>query len=44
MKLSRRQFLKYCSLAAGALGLSSATILKINEALADVQGTGPDVV
>jgi len=44
MKLSRRQFLKYCSLAAGALGLSSATILKLNEALADVQGTGPDVV
>jgi hydrogenase small subunit len=44
MRLSRRQFLKYCSLAAGALGLSSATILKLNEALADVQGTGPDVV
>lgn len=44
MRLSRRQFLKYCSVAAGALGLSATTVMKLNQALADIQGTGPDVV
>jgi len=44
MRLSRRQFLKYCVAAAGVLGLSNTTVLKLNEALADIQGTGPDVV
>jgi len=44
MRISRRQFLKYCSVAAGALGLSASTILKLEKASADIYGTGPDVI
>lgn len=44
MLITRRQFLKYCSVAAGALGLSTGTIMKLEQALADVAGTAPDVV
>jgi len=32
--ITRRQFLKYCSVAAGALGLSAATLYKLNELMA----------
>jgi hydrogenase small subunit len=35
MRITRRQFLKYCSIAAGALGLSAGTLLKLEKALAD---------
>jgi hydrogenase small subunit len=34
MLISRRQFLKYCTIAAGALGLSATDLIKIDKALA----------
>lgn len=34
MRITRREFLKYCSIAAGALGLSAGTMMKLEEALA----------
>jgi len=34
MQISRREFLKYCSVAAGALGLTATDLLKLEEALA----------
>lgn len=34
MRISRRDFLKYCSVTAGALGLTATDLLKIEEALA----------
>jgi len=42
MKFSRRDFLKYCSIAAGALGISSSAMLKLDKAMANA--AGPDVV
>jgi len=39
MRITRRDFLKYCSITAGALGLSSGTLLKIDQALALNGGT-----
>jgi len=42
MRLSRRDFLKYCSIAAGALGISSSAMLKLDKAMANA--AGPDVV
>jgi hydrogenase small subunit len=38
MNISRRQFLKYCSIAAGAIGLTSADLLKLEKATAAVGG------
>ena len=34
MLISRRQFLKYCTVAAGALGLSATDLIKLDKALA----------
>lgn len=34
MRITRREFLKYCSITAGALGLSAGTVLKLEQALA----------
>jgi len=34
MKITRRQFLKYCSVAAGALGLTATDLMKLEKALA----------
>jgi len=38
MRVTRREFLKYCSVAAGALGLSAATLFKLKETLAKEGG------
>jgi len=40
MRISRRDFLKYCSVAAGALGLSATDLLNVEKALA-VNGALP---
>jgi len=34
MRITRREFFKYCTIAAGALGISSSTLLKLETALA----------
>jgi len=34
VRITRREFLKYCSVAAGALGLSASTLMKLDQALA----------
>jgi Ni,Fe-hydrogenase I small subunit len=34
MRITRREFLKYCSVAAGALGLTSTDLLKLDQAFA----------
>jgi hydrogenase small subunit len=34
MKITRREFVKYCSIAAGAIGLSSTNLMKLEHALA----------
>jgi len=34
IKITRREFLKYCSMAAGALGLSATTLVNVDKALA----------
>jgi hydrogenase small subunit len=34
LRITRRDFLKYCSVAAGALGLSAGTMMKLDNALA----------
>jgi len=39
MRISRREFLKYCTIAAGALGLTTSDLLKIEETFAK---TGDD--
>lgn len=38
MLISRRQFLKYCTVAAGALGLTSTDLLKLEKAFANESG------
>lgn len=38
MKVTRREFLKYCTVAAGALGLSAAALFKLKETLAKEGG------
>ncbi|MEW6570580.1 MAG: twin-arginine translocation signal domain-containing protein [Nitrospirota bacterium] len=38
MLISRRQFLKYCSIAAGALGLTATDLMKLEKALAATGG------
>lgn len=42
MRITRRDFLKYCTIAAGALGLTTTDLLKIEQAFAK-EGT-PQVV
>jgi len=49
IRVTRRDFLKYCSVAAGALGLSASTLMKIENVLAKEDnittgGKVPDVV
>jgi len=44
MRISRREFLKYCTIAAGALGLTTTDLLKIEETFAKVNDGGPHVV
>jgi len=44
MRITRRDFLKYCSVAAGALGLSASSLMKLEKAMASVDGAGPDVI
>lgn len=45
LRITRREFLKYCSVAAGALGLSCSTLMKIESALAkDVSNGGVPVI
>jgi Ni,Fe-hydrogenase I small subunit len=45
MRISRREFMKYCTIAAGALGLTTTDLLKIDEALGKTgDPTAPHVV
>jgi len=47
LRITRRDFLKYCSVAAGALGLSAGTMMKLDNVLAktvDINGTSLPVV
>jgi Ni,Fe-hydrogenase I small subunit len=44
MRISRREFLKYCTIAAGALGLTTTDLLKIEDAFAKIGNGGPHVV
>ncbi len=38
MKISRRDFLRYCGISAAALGLSATDLMKLSEALATTSG------
>lgn len=38
LRITRRDFLKYCTIAAGALGLSATTLMKIDTAIAKTGG------
>lgn len=40
LRITRREFLKYCSIAAGALGLSCSTIMKLETAMAKEAANG----
>jgi hydrogenase small subunit len=42
VRITRRDFLKYCSVAAGALGLSASTLMKVENVLAN--SNAPTVV
>ncbi|MGW8180655.1 MAG: twin-arginine translocation signal domain-containing protein, partial [bacterium] len=42
LRITRREFLKYCSVAAGALGLSATTLMKVESVLANP--TAPTVI
>jgi len=47
LRITRRDFLKYCSVAAGALGLSAGTMMKLDNVLAktvDINGNSLPVV
>jgi len=45
LRITRRDFLKYCSVAAGALGLSTGTMMKLENALAkDISDNGIPVM
>jgi Ni,Fe-hydrogenase I small subunit len=44
VRITRRDFLKYCSIAAGALGLSASTLMRVENVLAKVGDGGPDVI
>ena len=39
VRITRRDFLKYCSVAAGALGLSASTLMKVEKVLANYKRT-----
>lgn len=41
MRITRRDFLKYCSIAAGALGLTATDLFKLEEALGDTSQALP---
>jgi len=43
-RFSRRDFLKYCSIAAGALGLSAGTLMKLENALAKDATSGNGIL
>ena len=38
LKITRREFMRYCALAGGAIGLSGTGLLKLNEILASENG------
>lgn len=40
LRITRRDFLKYCSIAAGALGLSASTLMKLDKAMAKEAANG----
>ncbi|MBM4145216.1 MAG: twin-arginine translocation signal domain-containing protein [Nitrospira sp.] len=40
LRITRRDFLKYCSVAAGALGLSAGTLMKLENAIAKESSQG----
>jgi len=40
VRITRREFLKYCSVAAGALGLSASTLMKLEKAYAKETSSG----
>lgn len=40
LRITRRDFLKYCSIAAGALGLSAGTLMKLENAIAKETAAG----
>jgi len=40
VRITRRDFLKYCSVAAGALGLSASTLMKLEDAVAKETAVG----
>src|SRR5512137_298496 len=42
LRITRRDFLKYCSVAAGALGLSASTLMRVENVLAKT--SAPTVV
>jgi len=44
MRITRRDFLKYCAMTAGALGLSTTDLMKIEKALATDYPNGTHVV
>jgi Ni,Fe-hydrogenase I small subunit len=45
MRITRRDFMKYCSIAAGALGLTASNLMKIEKALAtDLENGGTQVI
>lgn len=40
VRITRRDFLKYCSIGAGALGLSASTLMKLDQAIAKETTSG----
>jgi Ni,Fe-hydrogenase I small subunit len=44
VRITRRDFLKYCSVAAGALGLSASTMMKVEKVLASNAASAPVVI
>jgi hydrogenase small subunit len=44
LRITRRDFLKYCSVAAGALGLSASTMMRLENVLAKTGAGAPAVV
>jgi len=40
VRITRREFMKYCSIAAGALGLSASTMMKLEQAMAKPTANG----
>ncbi len=44
VRITRRDFLKYCAISAGALGLSASTLMRIENVLAKTDNGAPAVV